>query len=75
MSVADRRVTLAIQCNDPAEYISRLRGVGSSRLREGAQVRDFALCDNHRRLYEQIDDELVHQDAWAPSHANKPTPL
>lgn len=74
MPFADRRMTLTIQCRDPAEYSSSLRGVGTSRHREGAGVRSFALCDNHRRLYEQIDIELV-QDAWVPSHTSKPTPL
>ncbi|HZY71070.1 MAG TPA: hypothetical protein VFF67_08870 [Thermoplasmata archaeon] len=42
--------------------------------REGATVRDFGLCENHRRVYEQIDSELV-QDAWAPSHTHPPTRL
>ena len=74
MPVADRRMTLTIQCRDPAEYSSNLRGIGVGRRREGAQPRGFGLCDNHRRLYEQIDLELV-QDAWSPSHTAKPVAL
>lgn len=71
---ADRKMTLTIQCRDPAEYSSSLRGVGKGRQREGAETRVFGLCENHRRLYEQIDLELV-QEAWAPSHTTKPVPL
>ena len=74
MPVADRRMTLTIQCRDPAEFTSTLRGVGAGRHREGAQTRVFKLCENHRRLYEQIDFELV-QDAWSPSHTEKPVAL
>lgn len=74
MPAADRRMTLTIQCRDAAEYSSSLRGIGTSRHREGAGIRTFGLCENHRRLYEQIDIELM-QDAWAPSHTTKPTPL
>jgi hypothetical protein len=74
MPAADRRMTLTIQCRDPAEYSSSLKGVGGSRHRDGAQVRVFSLCENHRRLYEQIDIELV-QDAWAASHTTKPVEL
>jgi hypothetical protein len=71
MPAADRRMTLTIQCHDPAEYSTTLRGIGVGRRREGAAVRTFGLCENHRRLYEQIDIELV-QDAWSPSHTEKP---
>lgn len=67
-------MTLTIQCHDPAEYTSRLKGIGASRGRDGAVVREFGLCDNHRRLYEQIDKELV-EDAWAPSHSLGPVRL
>lgn len=74
MPAADRRMTLTIQCRDPAEYTTSLRGVGTNRQRDGAQVRVFQLCENHRRLYEQIDTELV-QDSWAPSLTTKPVPL
>lgn len=74
MPAADRRMTLTIQCHDPAEYTSSLRGIGTGRRREGAQVRTFGLCENHRRVFEQIDKELV-QDAWAPSLTTAPTPL
>jgi hypothetical protein len=74
MPVADRRMSLTIQCRDPAEYSSDLRGIGAGRRRVGAEPRAFALCENHRRLYEQIDFELV-QDAWSPSHTAKPTAL
>lgn len=74
MPAADRRMTLTIQCHDPAEYSSNLRGVGTGRRREGAQPRTFALCENHRRLFEQIDLELV-QDSWSPSHIAKPIAL
>lgn len=71
---ADRRMTLTLQCQDPSEYTSSLLGVGTDRHRGGAQVRVFALCENHRRLYEQIDRELI-QDAWAPSHTAMPVAL
>jgi hypothetical protein len=74
MPVADRKMTLTIQCRDASEYSSNLRGVGKGRLREGAVPRTFGLCENHRRLYEQIDFELV-QDAWSPSHTAKPISL
>lgn len=72
--VADRRMTLTLQCHDLAEYSNSLRGIGTSRHREGAQARVFGLCENHTRLYEQIDLELV-QEAWEPCHTAKPTPL
>jgi hypothetical protein len=74
MPVADRRMTLTIQCRDLAEYTSDLRGIGAGKHRVGAQPRMFGLCENHRRLYEQIDFELV-QDAWSPSHTAKPIAL
>ncbi len=74
MPIADRRMTLTIQCRDSAEYSSSLRGIGTGRQRTGADTRVFSLCENHRRLYEQIDLELV-QEAWAPSHTGKPVPL
>jgi len=74
MPVADRRMTLTIQCHEPAEFTSSLRGVGHPLDRQGGLVRAFSLCENHRRLYEQIDLELV-QDAWAPSHDGKPVAL
>ena|SRR5579862_2997946 len=74
MPVADRRMTLDLQCQDSAEYASSLKGVGRDRLRDGGSVVAFGLCENHRRLYEQIDIELV-QDAWAPSHTAKPATL
>jgi hypothetical protein len=67
-------MTLTLQCTDPAEYTSSLKGVGRDRKRDGGQVTEFGLCENHRRLYEQIDRELV-QDAWAPSHTVKPVSL
>lgn len=74
MPASDRRMTLTIQCRDQAEYTSNLRGIGVGRRREGAQARNFGLCENHRRLYEQIDLELV-QDSWSPSHTARPTAL
>jgi hypothetical protein len=74
MPVADRKMTLTIQCRDAVEYTSNLRGTGKGRTREGAQPRNFGLCENHRRLFEQIDFELV-QDAWSPSHTAKPISL
>jgi hypothetical protein len=70
----DRRMTLTIQCRDPAQYRSNLRGIGVGLGREGAQARDFVLCENHRQLYEQIDLELV-QDAYSQSHTARPIPL
>lgn len=74
MPVADRRMSLTIQCHEAADYRSNLLGVGMGRGRLGAQPRDFSLCDNHRRLYEQIDLELV-EEAWSPSHTAKPVSL
>lgn len=74
MPVMDRRMTLNLPCHDSAEYTSNLRGVGRDRARGGANVVAFTLCENHRRLYEQIDVELV-QDAWAPCHATQPAAL
>lgn len=74
MPVMDRRMTLNLQCHDVAEYTSSLRGVGRDRARVGGPVVAFGLCENHSRLYEQIDRELV-QDAWAPSHTAKPAAL
>jgi hypothetical protein len=74
MPVADRRMTLTIQCHDSAEYSSSLRGVGAGKRRDGGLPRNFGLCENHRRLYEQIDSELV-QEAWTPSHVGKPVAL
>ena len=74
MPAADRRMTLTIQCRYPAEYTSNLRGVGVGRARAGAQSASFLLCENHRRLYEQIDSELI-QDAWSPSHTATPISL
>lgn len=74
MPVKDRRMTLTLQCHYPAEYSSTLKGVGHDRARDGGAVVAFSLCENHRRLYEQIDVELV-QDAWAPAHTIKPASL
>lgn len=74
MPVMDRRMTLNLQCHDAAEYTLSLKGVGKDRSRAGGSVVAFGLCENHCRLYEQIDRELV-QDAWAPSHTEKPTQL
>lgn len=64
-------MTLSVQCHDNAEYTSNLRGIGRNRSREAAAVVAFGLCENHARLYEQIDLELV-QDSWAPAHVMKP---
>jgi hypothetical protein len=68
---ADRRMTLTIQCREPAEYSSSFRGVGTSRHRDGAQIRVFGLCENHRQLFEQIDSELVQDHSWARSLTSK----
>lgn len=67
-------MTLSVPCHEAAEYSSKLKGVGRGRGRDGAAVVAFALCENHSRLYEQIDLELV-QDAWAPAHSGKPVAL
>ena len=75
MPAADRRMTLTLECREPAEYSSSLRGLGTNRHRDGAQVRVFRLCENHSRLYEQIDFELVQDESMAPSHTAKPVPL
>lgn len=75
MPVADRRMTLTLDCREPAEYSSSLRGVGMNRRRDGGQVRVFQLCENHSRLYEQIDLELVQDESWAPAHTAKPVLL
>ena len=74
LPASDRRITLTLQCREPGEYSSSLRGIGRSKHRDGAQIRVFGLCENHRRLYEQIDRELV-EEAWAPCHTGTPVPL
>ncbi len=67
-------MTLSIGCHEQAEYSNSLRGVGSAKDRRGGAVREFKLCENHSRLYEQIDAELI-QEAWAPAHTAKPVRL
>ena len=74
MPVRDRWMTLSIGCRELAEYTNSLKGVGSARDRRGGAVRDFVLCENHSRLYQQIDVELV-EDAWAIAHTAKPVRL
>jgi hypothetical protein len=71
MPVRDRWMTLSIGCHEPAEYTSSLKGIGSAKDRRGAAIREFRLCENHTRLFEQIDAELV-QEAWAVAHTTKP---
>ncbi|MCI4336021.1 MAG: hypothetical protein L3K17_02325 [Thermoplasmata archaeon] len=74
MPVSDRKMTLTVPCHDNAEFSNSLRGVGAGRERKGAAVREFPMCENHTRLFEQIDVELV-QDAWAPTFTAKPIRL
>jgi hypothetical protein len=72
--VADRRMTLEIQCRDVATYSSDLRGIGTGRGRVGASEKKFMLCDNHSQLFQEIDRELVGE-GWARAQRDKPVQL
>jgi hypothetical protein len=73
--VEDRRITLELQCREPANYSSTLKGVGTGRERKGAAIATFSLCENHNQLFQAIDAELV-EEGWAPSYmGKKPVPL
>ena len=72
MPVRDRWMTLSIRCREPGEYTHSLKGIGSGKDRRGGVVREFVLCENHSRLFEQIDVELL-QEAWDTAYTAKPS--
>lgn len=63
-------MTLEYHCGDSATYDSKLLGVGSGKTRAGGSIASFPLCDNHTRVFLQIDRELV-EEGWAPAYMGK----
>jgi hypothetical protein len=70
-SVEDRRMTLQMNCREPATYTARMLGAANGRSRVGSSPRDFLLCENHAQLVAQVDRELV-EEGWATSLPEKP---
>ena len=56
--IADRRMTLEIQCRESATYSSDLLGLGTGRGRAGATEKKYLLSDNHTQLIQEIDRKL-----------------
>ena len=69
--VEDRRMTLEMNCREPAVSSAQLLGAAGGRARKGASARGFTLCENHSELVAQIDRELV-EDGWSTAFAEKP---
>lgn len=74
MPVRDRWMTLSIACHEQAEYSNALTGIGAGKDRRGGVVHEFVLCENHSRVFQQIDEELV-QEGWTRAHTTKPARL
>jgi hypothetical protein len=49
---------LNVTCSIPAAFRCHLRGMERGNHREGAEVKEFALCEHHLHAFQEIDHRL-----------------